>query len=100
MQASEVDCFNDIRLQLDRRLYDLKEEMIVVDSKKKVWQHFWRLVNSKTGEIVKNKISPRGYAVCRGCNCILKLGTRGGTGDLDNHLKLNTGCKKSNYETR
>lgn len=56
------------------------------DTSKKAWKRFLRVVYKINGEIVKDKSSPRGYAACRLCKHICRLGPKGGTTGIEKHV--------------
>lgn len=73
--------FNYIQCNLTNGSYVLVEEK---QTSKKAWQKFLRVVTIN-GENVTDTASPRGYAVCRSCGEIHRLGPRGGTTELEQH---------------
>lgn len=73
--------FNYIQCNLTNGSYVLVEEK---QTSKKAWQKFLRVVTIN-GENVTDTTSPRGYAVCRSCGEIHRLGPRGGTTELEQH---------------
>ncbi len=77
---------NHIKSCIDGGLYFLVEE--IETTKKKVWQRFYRVVSRDTGNIVTDTTSCRGYAACRKCREICRLGPKGGTTELEKHLVL------------
>ena len=77
---------NHIKSCLEGDLYFLDEENET--TKKKVWQKFYRVFSRDTGNIVTDTTSCRGYAACRNCREICRLGPKGGTTELEKHLAL------------
>lgn len=73
--------FNYIQCNLTNGSYVLVEEK---QTSKKAWQKFLRVVTIN-GENVTDTKSPRGYAVCRSCGEIHRLGPKGGTTELEKH---------------
>lgn len=73
--------FNYIQCNLTNGSYVLVEEK---QTSKKAWQKFLRVV-TVNGENVTDTTSPRGYAVCRSCGEIHRLGPKGGLSDLEKH---------------
>ena len=76
---------NHIAVNLADGSYVLIEE---TEAKKKVWESFFRIVHCDTREIVKLTASCRGFAACRDCGHICRLGLRGGTKELENHFGI------------
>ncbi|XP_057372656.1 uncharacterized protein LOC130693515 [Daphnia carinata] len=71
-----------IQCNLNNGSYVLVEEK---ETSKKAWQKFLRVVTINE-ENVTDTSSPRGYAVCRSCRQIRRLGPKGGTTDLEKHI--------------
>ncbi|XP_046633573.1 uncharacterized protein LOC124312985 isoform X2 [Daphnia pulicaria] len=77
---------NYIHVNLSTGSYLLVEETEA--TKKKVWEKFLRIVYCDTRKMVTDDNSCRGYAACKVCGQICRLGPKGGTKELEDHFSL------------
>lgn len=82
---------NDLRYvqsKLDAGHAILMEEKEIrgASTKKKVWKKFRRVVEERIHRVLTTECAPHGYAVCCDCSQICRLGPRGGTSKLDEHV--------------
>ncbi|XP_046460542.1 uncharacterized protein LOC124207227 isoform X3 [Daphnia pulex] len=77
---------NYIHVKITSGLYSLVEDSEA--SKKKVWEKFLRIVYCDTRKMVTDDNSCRGYAACKVCGQICRLGPKGGTKELEDHFSL------------